>query len=129
MRYGMLLMCLLFLTVFAAKAQQSDIVFKHYIHNFGELKYGEDAQFVFEFKNFSDTIVLITNVRAKCGCTSTEWTRKPIKKKQKGEIVIEYNTKLVGKFHKSVYVFFNQSNQPIQLQIKGEVKAPQSTNK
>jgi hypothetical protein len=88
------------------------------------LKYNENAVYEFVFKNISDSIQIITNVKAKCGCSSTEWTQEPLKKNKKGHIQIKYDTKIVGRFTKSIYVFFQGENQPIKLTISGVVDPP-----
>lgn len=97
------------------------IVFKSLEYDFGLLNYDEEARAVFKFKNISKKPVKLTNVKASCGCTGTEWPREEIAKKKKGEIVVTYNSKIVGKFNKTVYVYIDGEENPIQLVIKGEV--------
>lgn len=102
-------------------SRQSSIVFKQTVSDFGVIKYGEEAKGVFEFKNLSKKPVKLTNVRASCGCTGTEWPREEIKKRGKGTVSVSYDTRRVGKFHKNVYVYVDGSDQAIQLEVKGEV--------
>lgn len=102
-------------------AKNSHISFKNVIYDFGTIKYGEEAVGVFEFKNISKETIRLTNVKASCGCTGTEWPREEIKRKKKNSITVTYDTKRVGKFHKTVYVYIDKSDNPIQLQVKGTV--------
>ncbi|HNQ69325.1 MAG: DUF1573 domain-containing protein [Bacteroidales bacterium] len=97
------------------------IVFKSLEYDFGVLDYDAEAIAVFKFKNISKKPVILTNVRASCGCTGTEWPREEIAKKKKGEITVTYNSKIVGKFNKTVYVYIDGIENPIQLVVKGEV--------
>jgi len=97
------------------------IVFKNLEYDFGVLDYNAEAIAVFTFKNITKKPVKLTNVRASCGCTGTEWPREEIAKKKKGEITVTYNSKIVGKFNKTVYVYVEGIDNPIQLVIKGEV--------
>jgi hypothetical protein len=106
-------------------ANQSDILFKVVSVDMGEITYMGEAKCEFIFKNISDRPIAITNVRASCGCTSPEWSKEPIRKKKKGSITVTYDTKRIGKFSKSVYVYTDRSEQPVQLKIKGNVLRPE----
>lgn len=97
------------------------IVFKSLEYDFGVLEYDAEAIAVFTFKNITKKPIILSNVRASCGCTGTEWPREEIAKKKKGEITVTYNSKIVGKFNKTVYVYIDGTDDPIQLLIKGEV--------
>ncbi len=108
--------------------KQSTIVFKSTTYDFGTLKYNEEAKGEFEFKNVSKAPVILTNVRASCGCTGTDWPREEIKKRKKASISVTYDTKRVGKFQKNVYVYIDGKPNPIQLQIKGEILPNESDN-
>ncbi|NCC88156.1 MAG: DUF1573 domain-containing protein [Clostridia bacterium] len=110
-------------------SKQNSIVFKSTVYDFGTIAYGEEAKGVFEFKNISKKATKLTNVKASCGCTGTEWPREEIKKRKKGEISVTYDTKRVGKFHKNVYVYVDGNSNPIQLEVKGEVLAGESNSK
>jgi hypothetical protein len=108
--------------------KQSSIVFKSTTYDFGTLKYDEEAKGEFEFKNVSKAPIILTNVRASCGCTGTDWPREEVKKRKKASISVTYDTKRVGKFHKNVYVYIDGNPNPIQLQIKGEVLPNDNNN-
>ncbi|MEA1873373.1 MAG: DUF1573 domain-containing protein [Bacteroidota bacterium] len=119
--YIILMLCFGSLS-FAQIGQSPKLIFKHYEYNFGTLDYNEEATHDFIFKNISDSVLIITNVKAKCGCAAMDWIKSPIKKNRKGSIKISYDTSIPGKFSKSIYVFTNLSNQPIKLLIQGNVK-------
>ncbi|HOZ31193.1 MAG TPA: DUF1573 domain-containing protein [Bacteroidales bacterium] len=97
------------------------IVFKSLEYNFGVINYEAEAKAVFTFKNITKSPIKLTNVKASCGCTGTEWPREEIGKKKKGKITVTYNSKIVGKFNKTVYVYVEGVENPIQLIVKGEV--------
>jgi hypothetical protein len=65
--------------------------------------------------------IKLTNVKTSCGCTGAEWPREEIAKKKKGKITVTYDSKRVGKFNKTVYVYVEGQENAIQLEIKGEV--------
>lgn len=101
--------------------KQGKVVFKSTVYDFGKIPYDSDATAIFKFKNTNKNPVLISNVKTSCGCTVADWTKTPVKRNKKGTITAKYNTKSVGKFHKTVSVFFEGEPQAIQLEIKGEV--------
>ncbi len=136
MRNSILTLSLLFVFSFAFAQDNTDkeptqtskpttIVFKSTVYDFGTVNYGEEAKGEFIFKNISKNKVQLTNVKASCGCTGTEWPREEIKRKKKGTIFVSYDTKRVGKFHKNVYVYVDGNSNPIQLEVKGEVLKPE----
>ncbi|MBN1463279.1 MAG: DUF1573 domain-containing protein, partial [Paludibacteraceae bacterium] len=75
---------------------------------------------VFKFTNKSAAPIVITNVKTSCGCTSPRWPKKPILPAASNQIVIKYNTKLVGPFTKTITIS-TSAGQSILLTIKGEV--------
>ncbi len=104
-------------------APAPDIAFKVLEHDFGEVIEGETPSYDFEFTNKGDAPLILTNVRASCGCTTPHWPREPIKPGETGKITAVYNSKgRPGAFHKSITV---QTNDPderlVVLIIKGTV--------
>jgi hypothetical protein len=75
-------------------------------HNFGELRHGATARFVFKFQNTQSGPVVLETVRTTCGCTAAEWTEAPIEPGQTGEVVIEFDANKGGAFRKKITVFF-----------------------
>ncbi len=45
----------------------------------------------------------------------------PIKRRRKDKILVHYDTKRIGLFHKTIIVYSNASNSLVELQIKGKV--------
>ncbi len=109
---------------FGQKSTNERIIFKHYSHNFGQLKFNEKAEYTFIFKNISDSSFVLTNVKTKCGCATSEWTKSPIPKRKKGEITITYDTSIIGRFSKPIIVYVSGSYEPVRLLITGNVIAP-----
>ncbi len=107
------------------KKELPDIFFKELNHNFGTIKYQEEALYKFVFTNTGKEPLLLTNVRSSCGCTVPTWPKKPIKPGKKGEISVKYNTRIIGSFAKSIMVFSNAKTSQIKLTIKGKVLNPE----
>jgi len=95
-------------------------------HDFGDIKKGVPASHDFTFKNTTKQTILITNVKAACGCTATNYTKTPIKPGETGSVTATYNAANPGAFSKTVTVTTNDTDVPKILSIKGKVLEPQS---
>ena len=104
------------------KGKQAHIVFEKTVHDFGAIEYNMPAIYKFEFKNTGKEPLVLTKVKASCGCTTPSYSKEPVKKGKTGSVEVKYNTKIVGKFTKSITVYSNSEKSPIVLQIKGNVK-------
>jgi hypothetical protein len=103
----------------------AQIKFPSLEHDFGTFNEGEMATHKFVFKNEGKTKVSLKEVRASCGCTTPQYTKKELAPGDTGSIVVTYNSNgRPGMFTKNVTVVVNDSTQaPIILQIKGDVKS------
>lgn len=99
------------------------ITFEKTTHDFGKINEADGrVTTVFVFKNEGMSPLVLSNVRASCGCTTPKWTREPIEPGQSGEITVTYNPNgRPGRFQKTVTVTSNASEPTIKLYIKGEV--------
>jgi D-lyxose ketol-isomerase len=98
-----------------------EIYFENTIHDYGNMEYNSDGLCEFTFKNTGKEPLLLTNVKASCGCTTPTWPKEPIKKGKKGTIVVKYNTKIPGAFSKTIRVYSNAKTSPVTLKITGAV--------
>lgn len=88
----------------------------------GEIPVGTPKSITFEFKNTGDTAVLITEVKASCGCTTTDYTKSPIQPGATATIVASYNAATKGAFKKNVTVTTNAETTSKVLSFKGVIK-------
>ncbi len=118
-----LLMSVMLMLGLVAFAQQPVITFTEKEHNFGKIEEaGGKVTTVFEFKNEGMQPLVISNVRASCGCTTPTWTRTPIEPGQTGTITVTYNPNgRPGRFQKTVTITSNAATPTVKLYIKGEV--------
>jgi len=103
-------------------ASQDSIIFDKLEYDYGTMEYGGDGNTEFTFTNKGKAPVVLSNVRASCGCTTPEWTKTPVAPGEKGTIKVKYNTNLPGTFNKSITVSSNAANSNVMLRIKGNVK-------
>jgi hypothetical protein len=92
--------------------------------DFGEIKEANGkVEHTFKFSNNGTSALLVKDVKTSCGCTSPDWTRKPVEPGENGFIKVEYDPKKrPGTFHKSLAVVSNANSQQIRLHIKGNVE-------
>ncbi|MBQ3998954.1 MAG: DUF1573 domain-containing protein [Paludibacteraceae bacterium] len=111
------------LVAVAMMGQQPVITFDKTEHDFGKI-HEEDGRVsvVFEFKNEGMAPLVLSNVRASCGCTTPTWTREPVEPGQTGSITVTYNPNgRPGRFQKTVTITSNATEPSFKVYIKGEV--------
>ncbi len=104
-------------------ASMAVIKFENQVYDFGKIPYAGDGTHVFNFTNEGKSPLVLTNVRATCGCTIPEWNREPIAPGKSDKVSVKYDTRRTGPFTKTVTVQSNASNSTMQITIKGEVQA------
>jgi hypothetical protein len=105
-----------------------NVEFEETTFNFGKVAQGKPVNHEFEFTNTGDAPLILTNVKASCGCTTPFYPTEPIQPGEKSKIKAVYNAASAGNFHKSITVTTNikeatGQNKKIILFIKGEVVA------
>lgn len=109
--------------LFAQKTAPS-IKFTSLTYDYGVIKEEEGKkECTFEFTNNGNNDLLITNVRASCGCTTSDYSKTPVKPGKKGYVKATYDpANRPGEFNKSLTVVTNDpNNENITLFIKGNV--------
>jgi hypothetical protein len=97
------------------------IAFEKLVHDYGTLENGANGDCEFVFTNKGEKPLVLSNVRASCGCTAPSWTKEPVLPGKTGVIKVGYNTGIPGVFHKTVTVTSNAANSQVILTIKGNV--------
>jgi hypothetical protein len=102
-------------------------------HDFGVFKEEAGVQTAkFEFVNTGNQPLFLTNVKATCGCTATDYTKEPVQPGAKGYVTASYNpANRPGKFNKSITVTTNEFQPTSVIRISGEVipkAATETTN-
>lgn len=104
-------------------AQEPVITFEKTTHDFGKINEADGrVTTVFNFKNEGMTPLVLSNVRASCGCTTPKWNREPIEPGAAGAITVTYNPNgRPGKFSKTITITSNAKEATTRVYIKGEV--------
>lgn len=123
-----------FLIIFAlfagiSMAQESNLSFESDKWDFGKVaEEGGKVDYLFRFKNNLSYPVVILDIKSGCGCTTPEYSRKPVKPGESGSVKIIFDPmNRPGHFTKSVMVTTSASNVPLRLTIQGEVQPRQKS--
>ena len=111
------------LAAVAMMAQDPVITFTKTEHDFGKINEADGrVSTVFEFKNEGMAPLVLSNVRASCGCTTPTWTKEPVEPGQTGSITVTYNPNgRPGRFQKTITITSNATEATKRVYIKGEV--------
>ena len=91
------------------------------VYNFGEQELGNSLQLMLELENSLDTPFVINSVKSYCGCTMPDYSRDVIKPNAKAEVKIIFTPDHLGVNDKSVKVYLNIKDSPVELIIRGNV--------
>lgn len=99
----------------------ASVQWAHQQINMGDVPQGKPVTFEFEFTNTGKEPVLITQVKAACGCTTPNYSTAPVKPGEKGLVKAVYNAAAAGAFTKNVTVNLSSDPNPVILTLSGTV--------
>ncbi len=106
----------------AAAEPVPTIAFEFETYDFGDINEGDDASVDFVFKNTGTEKLILTDVKASCGCTTPFWSKEPVMPGETGKITAKYNTQgRPGNFNKAITVTSNAGADGKRIFIKGNV--------
>ena len=124
----------LYLTVYAlicslvGLAQQEPVFNKLFVpdqkvHDFGTIQEKDGpVSHVFLLTNKGSKPLAISDVSVWCGCTTTEFSKEPIRPGQTGRVKVTFNPSYrPGKFSKEVVVLTEDGSSYVRLWVKGTV--------
>ncbi len=101
------------------------IKFDSEIIEYGIIQQDANGNRELKFTNIGKEPIILQSVNSSCGCLVASWTKEPIAPGKSGVIKVQYDTKRVGKFEKTLTVLSNDVDRPsIVIKVKGEVLAP-----
>ncbi|UIR54494.1 DUF1573 domain-containing protein [Sphingobacterium sp. SRCM116780] len=93
-------------------------------YDFGKIKEGEKVTHTFTLTNSGNAPLILSDVKASCGCTQPEFSKNPVLPGKTSDIHVTFNSEgQVGKQQKMITIFSNASNKLATVQLKGEVLA------
>lgn len=117
-------------SVFALHAQKGarfEFKDKNDTYDFGTVTDGEKVTHVFEFKNVGDQPLQILRAEASCGCTTPEFSPRPVMPGKTGSIKVTFDSAgRVGPTHKDISIQSNavqndSSKERYIITLKGTV--------
>lgn len=90
-------------------------------YDYGTIAQNSDGVCEFNFKNTGKEPLVLSKVRSSCGCTVPTWPRKPIMPGKQEAIKVKYDTRRMGRIHKSITIYSNAKNSPVVARITGKV--------
>ena len=113
----------LFVGVNKAQTKKARISFEQTTHDFGTIKEENGkVSYRFNFTNTGASPLILSNVKASCGCTTPKWTNTPVQAGEKGFIDVTFNPRGYRSFTKSIRVSSNGEPPLVTLIIKGIVE-------
>lgn len=90
------------------KPDGPDMTFTEEKYDFGDIIQGDVVEHTFKFKNAGTEPLVISNVGVTCGCTATDWPRKPIPVGEEASITVKFNSRgKMGRQNKVISVYSN----------------------
>lgn len=90
-------------------------------HDFGKTKVGQPVSYEFRFTNTGMAPLIISSVKASCGCTVTAYTKEPVEHGGSGFVRATYDAEKTGVYSKTVAVYANTPEGLVSLTFKGEI--------
>ncbi|MGC6429704.1 MAG: DUF1573 domain-containing protein [Jejuia sp.] len=91
--------------------------------DYGTVEQGSNGTRIFKFINKGNAPLVISDVKTSCGCTVPSYSKAAILPGKEGELQVNYNTKKLGSFSKTITVVSNAKEVRKTLKIKGTVVA------
>ncbi len=109
-------------TGFSQNVNTTELVgFNKLKYSFGKIKQNVPVTYTFQLKNNGSKPLIIEQATAQCGCTTPEYSKKPILKNKTSPLKVTFNAANSGPFTKTVTVKFLNIPEPSILTIEGEV--------
>lgn len=90
--------------------------------DFGKIEKSKPVTHKFTFTNNGNAPLIISSVKASCGCTVAEYTKEPIPAGAQGFVKATYNAAQPGVFSKTVTINSNTEEGVVVLTVKGVVE-------
>lgn len=99
------------------------MTFEEKEHDFGEIEARKSVETIFKYKNTGDAPLVITNIKASCGCTvPKDWSREPLPVGESAQFSVKFNGSGSNKISKTITVTANTEKGSEELKIKAFIK-------
>ena len=103
--------------------EEAEITFEKKVHDVGTLTSGEQVICYYPYTNSGASPLVISEIRAGCGCTVADWPTEPLETGQEAKIKVRFDSSgKRGVQNNSVTVLSNARNPRVKLTVKAVVK-------
>lgn len=110
------------LSVEVKKKRCTDIILEKTHINLGYFDWYEEQVANFVITNTGKELLIIDNVVSSCGCTKITYEKEPVKSGKSLIFTVKYQAEHPEHFNKTITVYCNTKDSPIQLTISGNAK-------
>lgn len=108
-------------TLAKKQVPQTTAEYEATVCDLGKFTPKEKREAVFSLKNTGTQPLLVADVVTSCGCATPRYDKKPVKPGETMKITVEMKIKEEGYFEKTISVYCNTQNAPIQFKVKGMI--------
>ena len=98
---------------------QTQVSVSQTVVDFGKFPMQEKKEHRFALSNTGSNVLAVQDVITSCGCTKAEYSKEPVRPGGTLEVKVIYEADEPGRFNKSITVYCNAKESPLQLTIRG----------
>lgn len=107
----------------------SEFKFEKESHDFGPIKQGDVVEYEFKFENIGEVPLVISDIKASCGCTTPSWPKEPVEPGAEGTILVKFDSKgKIGQQLKNITITANVETGRKIISIKTNIEAAANTS-
>ena len=101
--------------------QETTVIFDNYL-DMGTFDWKKEQMTESVLQNSGRNLLVVEGVSTSCGCITVEFSKEPVQPGENLTLIVKYNAENSGYFNKTVAVYCNTKDSPIQLKIVGNAK-------
>lgn len=104
------------------KKLQTSMVLDKVFNDLGTFNCDQEQHVEFKLTNTGNELLVIDDIATSCGCTTVEYTKEPVQKGKNLTLKVKYKADHPEHFNKTITVYCNTKDSPLQLKISGNAK-------
>ena len=88
----------------------------------GAFDWSEEKEATLIIRNIGAGSLAVENIVTSCGCTSVEYSRKPVSVKDSLVINVKYKAESPGYFNKDIAIYCNVPSAPVHVKLSGKAQ-------
>ena len=101
--------------------QETTVIFDNYL-DMGTFDWKKEQMKESVLQNSGRNLLVVEGVSTSCGCITVEFSKEPVQPGENLTLIVKYKAENSGYFNKTVAVYCNTKDSPIQLKIVGNAK-------